>query len=174
MFRLIKLLACLHAASRDVFFRPRSEVEPRTPGQLRRRTAVWVRAVLAVARRTRAHPVAGLRPARAAPRHDARSDRRRLWPAVARWRGLAVSAPLPALRPMLRCGSGSKTGSNRTVYCTLGTHSTTVSLPTLRDESMRLSKHQGAPQRYAPPAPPPSGESYHADPTNLLRLPMND
>ena len=92
MFRLIKLLACLHAASRDVFFRPRSEVEPRTPGQLRRRTAVWVRAVLAVARRTRAHPVAGLRPARAAPRHDARSDRRRLWPAVARSRRLR-SAP---------------------------------------------------------------------------------
>jgi hypothetical protein len=30
-----------------VFFRPRSEVEPRTAGQLRRRTAVWVRAVLA-------------------------------------------------------------------------------------------------------------------------------
>ena len=110
MFRLIKLLACLHAASRDVFFRPRSEVEPRTPGQLRRRTAVWVRAVLAVARRTRAHPVAGLRPARAAPRHDARSDRRRLWPAVARSRRLR-SAPAP-LRPMLRicyaAGAGPK------------------------------------------------------------------
>ena len=148
MFRLIKLLACLHAASRDVFFRPRSEVEPRTPGQLRRRTAVWVRAVLAVARRTRAHPVAGLRPARAAPRHDARSRLSAVWPLAP-----ALASPLPApLRPMLRCGSGSKTGSNRTVYCTLGTHSTTVSLPTLRDESMRLSKHQGAPQRYAPPA----------------------